>query len=96
MKVYNAAIRTEKGNIYHGRRHEDAMRDMMWENDFPNGSEELGFVTDTGRFVDRTEAAQIAFDAGQTDTHEGSLKSHHLNAPTTNLELVEEELESVD
>ena len=78
-RIHKAAIKTLKG-IYQGRTHEEAMGDMMWHNDYPNGSEVVqGFITSEGRFVDRTEAAQIAYKAGQTEENMGSLQSRHLS-----------------
>lgn len=40
--------------------------------------EEQGFLTSTGRFVDRLEATQIAFAAGQSVRHSGGLSSEDL------------------
>lgn len=37
-----------------------------------------GFITSLDRFVDRNEAATIAFKAGQTKINEGTLMSEHL------------------
>lgn len=39
---------------------------------------EQGFLTSLDRFVDRTEAARIAFNAGQTKTLEQKLYSENL------------------
>jgi hypothetical protein len=37
-----------------------------------------GFITNTNRFVDREEAAQIAFDSGQIQQHKITLYSEDL------------------
>lgn len=42
------------------------------------GEHEQGFVTSTGRFVGREEAASIAFAAGQIDRHKSGLFSEDL------------------
>lgn len=41
------------------------------------GPEDQGFITSTGRFVDRTEARVIAVAAGQVNTEE-TYQPHHL------------------
>jgi hypothetical protein len=42
------------------------------------GEYEQGFLTNTNRFVDREEAAQIAFDSGQIKQHTITLYSEDL------------------
>ena len=62
MRIEYAAIK--KGNrIFTGRRHHEIIRDNR-AFDVGHGGEQ-GFVTDTGRFVDRAKAADIAYAAGQ-------------------------------
>lgn len=70
MRIEAAAI-IHDGKVWTGRRHHLIMRAIV-EKLGPevapiNG--EQGFVTDTGKFVDREEAARIAFEAGQMDRH---------------------------
>ena len=43
-----------------------------------SGEHEQGFLTNTNRFVDREEGAQIAFDAGQIKQHTITLYSEDL------------------
>ncbi len=64
-KIIDAAVRLES-KTRTGRRHAQIMREI-W-NVSPNryiSQDEEGFVTDSGRFVDRKEAAEIAFRSGQ-------------------------------
>ena len=42
------------------------------------GESEQGFLTNKNRFVDREEAGQIAFNAGQTDELKRTLYSEDL------------------
>lgn len=42
------------------------------------GRDSQGFKTSTGRFVDREEAAEIAFKAGQIDEQPSILFSEHM------------------
>lgn len=46
-------------------RHHHVFRVMGAEGFKAWGSEETGFLTNTGRYVDRKEAARIAVEAGQ-------------------------------
>jgi hypothetical protein len=59
-----AAVRASNGKIVRGHRHNDAIRALQamvgYEGEQPNG-ENQGFVTSTGRFVNRREAYQIHF-----------------------------------
>ena len=65
MKIKCAAIRNGVGVIVEGRSHADAYKSAYPDENFRRA--ESGFVTDTGKFVDRKEAGKIAFEAGQTD-----------------------------
>lgn len=71
MKVKCAAIQTKSGQIFEGRSHAAIIQ--SWEGVWEGGEE--GFVTDDGTFVDRHEAAEIAFEAGQTKKLESPLFS---------------------
>lgn len=63
-----AALRMKEGNLFsldRPARHHDIFRMMRTTHvPLPNESEQ-GFLTDTGRFVDRFEARKIAEAAGQ-------------------------------
>lgn len=75
MKIESAAIKTEDGEILTGTSHGNILMSCY----LPIGkNNQEGFVTDTGEFVDRQKAADIAFEAGQTKEHKGTLYSYHL------------------
>lgn len=78
MKIVKSAIRY-KGKIYTGIRHNLIAEEVRKENkDYYLKLEEQGFVTDTGRFVSREEAAKIAFKAGQIPNGIYSLDSYQI------------------
>jgi hypothetical protein len=59
------------GIVISGWRHSNCIYQMVAITGLRNceaGLSEQGFLTNKNRFVDRTEGAQIAFDAGQTKT----------------------------
>jgi hypothetical protein len=66
MKIAAAAILRD-GRAWTGIRHHLIMRQMVEElgPGIAPIDDPQGFVTDDGRFVEREEAAKIAFDAGQ-------------------------------
>jgi hypothetical protein len=66
MKITAAAI-LERGRVWTGLRHHEIIRDIVAELGLEAAPilGEQGFVTDDGRFVEREEAAKIAFAAGQ-------------------------------
>lgn len=71
MKIHRPAIKTEAGTVVvakkAGLRHKDI-----------NAEGRRGFVTDTGKFVNRGEGAKIAQKAGQVTGSVQSLHSHNL------------------
>jgi len=72
-----AAIRYED-ELYTGTNHGQALDQLMEARPrFKEKDIEEGFVTSTGRFVNRREADQIAFNAGQKKSGEykGRLES---------------------
>jgi len=74
MRIKCAAIECS-GIIFTGRSHADIY------NEQPKGSLDKGkqgFVTKCGKFVDRKEAAKIAFEAGQTKKQETILMSEDI------------------
>mgnify|MGYP005862301831 CR=1 FL=1 len=90
-KIDQAAIRLGE-KIYTGKNHADAI--IAMEEDDPDWdtsetNPEDGFVTNTGRYVDRDEAGRIAKKAGQLSElrqdlqlkAEESLDSHWVNEP---------------
>lgn len=66
MKIKTAAIRI-KGDIYTGTSHEELIKKIAEKKNILNYlTLEFGFVTDTDEFIGRSEAAEIAYKAGQT------------------------------
>lgn len=64
-RIASAAV-CKAGKIYTGRRHSDAIHACIKDGgEAPVTSAEQGFITDAGVFVDRAEAARIAYAAGQ-------------------------------
>ena len=77
----------DRGIVVLGHRHGQALWTMSsltglrtCENgeDCCGGEHVQGFLTNTNRFVDREEAAQIAFDSGQIEQHTITLYSEDL------------------
>lgn len=65
--IKEAAIRQDRV-IYTGRRHHDIIHRMVLKLGMPRPIRgEQGFITDTGLFVDRKQAARIAIECGQID-----------------------------
>jgi len=63
----------DRGIVISGWRHGNCIYQMyaitgLKSNPDEAGEEVQGFLTNKNRFVDREEAAQIAFNAGQTET----------------------------
>lgn len=65
-----------KGKIYIGRTHV-TISDNYNLNVFKDKYED-GFITDDNKFVNRFEAAKIAFDCGQIKEKVWELKSYHI------------------
>jgi hypothetical protein len=63
--VICAAVRTDTGGIIMGRRHSDCLQ-WISEHGFMRSivQEGQGFITTTGRYVDRKEARRIQDAAG--------------------------------
>jgi len=72
--IEKAAI-LKDGTIYTGKRHGDIFPQM------PLGflrCGEQGFITDKGKFVNRSQAAQIAYECGQITKPKAELFSEDL------------------
>ena len=68
-----------KDKTYTGRRHCDIIALIIQETGvYSVRGEEQGFVTSSGRFVSRNEAAEIAFRNGQIKSSKGRLFSEDL------------------
>jgi hypothetical protein len=79
-KIVKAAVKVGD-KVYVGWHHRDIF-DEIWETE-RLGIDEIkqemqGFVTNTGKFVNRIEAANIAFKAGQIKSGTNSLDSYQL------------------
>lgn len=59
-----------------GWRHADVL--YKWGKEVLDQSDGGGFMTSKGRYVDRKEAAEIAYNAGQTDEKKSCLYSEDL------------------
>ena len=77
-KIICAAIKMKNGRIYTGKRHNNCLElaNIAGEKTPIVGVQ--GFMTDAGRFVDRNEAANIAFESKQTIEFMGTLYSEDL------------------
>ena len=72
-KIVKAAVK-HKGKVYTGMRHAHIMAKI---NEHIN-QDQQGFITNEGRFVDRAEAADLAFKAGQISSGIYSLDSYQV------------------
>jgi len=75
VRIELAAIKTKEGVVLTGKSHAAIIRSQE-PGVCKNGVQ--GFVTDDGAFVDRVEAAEIAFSAGQTKKRENILMSEDI------------------
>ncbi len=76
-RIVQAAI-LQDGEIFTGHRHYMIMNKIHDKTGKDPFLGEQGFVTDTGRFVSRTEAARIALRAGQIKLPKAELTSDDL------------------
>lgn len=78
-KLTAAAVRTDNGHLYTGRRHADCIRLAIEAGEeSPITSELQGFMTSDGDFVTRFQAAVIAYRSGQMDRVKRPLLSEDL------------------
>lgn len=78
-KIMHAAVMADSGWIFIGKNHADCFHKMCNISLKPyHKSEGQGFVTNFGRFVFRTKAANIAFKAKQIDKETELLFSEDL------------------
>ena len=69
--IVKSALKATDGTVHTGHRHADIFRDSDIESEKKFGPERYflnaiqGFVTDTGEFLDRVEAAKHAIECGQ-------------------------------
>lgn len=80
LRITDAAVMW-KGKIYIGKRHSEIMHQIWDEEQTTNckiTQEMQGFVTNEGKFVNRWQAGNIAFQSGQTKHHYESLLSEYV------------------
>jgi len=75
--IKEAAIKKD-GVVYTGHRHCDVIRKMILEYKLTDTYGIQGFVTNEDKFVDRVEAAKIAFKCGQISNKKVQLYSEDL------------------
>lgn len=77
MKVIQQAAIWNNGIVYKGKRHKDIVMSQPKHINIRKGGIE-GFVTTSGIFLDRKEAAKVAYQCGQISEPVEELKSEHL------------------
>jgi len=77
MKVIQQAAIWNNGIIYKGKRHKDIVMSQPKHLNIRKGGIE-GFVTNQGIFLNRKEAAKLAYEMGQISEPVESLKSEHI------------------
>lgn len=77
MKVIQQAAIWNNGIVYKGKRHKDIVMSQPEHLNIRKGGIE-GFVTTAGLFLNRKEAAKLAYEMGQINEPVESLKSEHL------------------
>lgn len=77
MKIIQQAAIWNSGIVYKGKRHKDIVMDAPRHLNIRKGGIE-GFVTTQGHFVDRKEAAELAYQFGQISEPKEELKSEDL------------------
>jgi len=78
MKIKCAAIKTKDVRVFEGKNHAICFEQIRKHNIELCKHCIQGFITECGKFVDRYEAAEIAFKAGQTKKLESPLFSEDL------------------
>lgn len=81
MRIKCAAIRTKSGQIFEGKSHSECYKSLKSAgiDRLVSLRSDNGFMTECGKFVDRREAAKIAFEAGQIKEIKTDLFSEDLN-----------------
>jgi len=77
MNIIKQAAILHNGIIYEGKRHKDIVMNAPKHINIRKGGVE-GFVTNTGMFLNRKEAANVAYMMGQIKNPVSELKSEHL------------------
>jgi len=77
MKPIKQAAILHNGIVHTGKRHKDIAMSIADKIGSRKGATE-GFITSQGLFVDRKEAAKIAYMSGQIKEPVEKLKSEHI------------------
>lgn len=77
MKIIEQAAVWNNGIVYKGKRHKDIFINAPKHLNIRKGCIE-GFVTTSGLFLDRKEAAELAYNMGQITEPKEKLKSEDL------------------
>ena len=81
QKIKSPAYMDRNGKIFLGRNHAEIMQSQpfgYFKNTKGNEGNVSGFVTEDDRFVEREEAAEIAWAAGQTKKKYRQLYSEYV------------------
>lgn len=66
--IKHAAVKSKEGQIFFGKCHADCFHKAHFMNiKMSSKADDQGFLTSTGRYVDRHEGAKIALASGQID-----------------------------
>lgn len=83
--IKHAAVKAKNGMILLGKCHADCFHQGSSIGlEMCSKADHQGFFTNLGRYVDRKEAARIAFEAGQVDKNLMYLFSEDLWSPEEN------------
>ncbi|OGI65784.1 hypothetical protein A3A95_01500 [Candidatus Nomurabacteria bacterium RIFCSPLOWO2_01_FULL_39_18] len=77
-RIMQAAIRVSNGKVFIGKGHKIILEEIYEEDPGLVDYREEGFVTNKRPFITRQEAAEVAFNAGQTKTRKRKLMSQDL------------------
>ncbi len=79
-KIWLAAIKANDGKVFTGKNHSDCILTAIKINCLAEhfSQDKQGFVTTANRYVNRKEAAQIAYEAGQIKSPQDILISEDL------------------
>lgn len=77
MKVIEQAAILKNGIIYKGKRHKDIIMSTPKHINIRKGGTD-GFVTTSGVFLDRKQAAKLAYQMGQIKKMVFELESEHI------------------
>lgn len=83
--IKHAAVKSKDGRVFMGKSHAEC----FWQGsniavEMSSKADDQGFVTSTGRFVNREEASRLAWYAKQINRDNGYLFSEDLWSPTSN------------